>query len=308
MARFAFMCLQHMGFNEFMNFFRLKIMAFIRAGLILTTLLFFFIVVTPFQMLAVRLNLPIAAFGQLALSRALLFLLRVKIDLVGSPSPVRPRLIVANHVSWVDILVFAAIEPVCFLAKHEVSTWPLIASFAKAQLTVFVDRKRRRSIPGANRAMAARMSEGRSVLLFPEGTTHDGRELGKFHSSHIAAARDLLARHHETDKVSIQPAALFYSAPHAGWTGDATLLPHLWEILKKPPLRVCVIFGAALAYERSSDRKILCAAAKHEISSLLETYRTISDQRYGSLLKDQPVATPCFETQVFGAAPQHEGM
>jgi 1-acyl-sn-glycerol-3-phosphate acyltransferase len=250
-----------------------KIGACFRAGLILATLLFFLVVVTPFQILAIRFNLPVAAFGQFALCRALLFLLRIDVGSIGMPSSKHPRLIIANHLSWLDILVFGAIEPLCFLAKREVSAWPLIASFAKAQRTVFVDRKRRRSIPGANRAMAARMREGRSVLLFPEGTTHDGNALGKFHSSHLAAARDLLADDLETDAVFIQPAALFYSAPHAGWIGDATLIPHLWEILCRPPLSARVAFGEPLPYERSSDRKVLCAASKVAIEALLLTHR-----------------------------------
>lgn len=269
----GFIRLPYAGFISIRCFFPNDVMATLRAGLILATLLFFFIVVTPFQIVAVRFNLPIAALGQIALCRALLFLLRVEIDCMGEPSRERRRLLVANHVSWVDILVFGAIEPVCFLAKREVSTWPIIASFAKAQRTVFVDRKRRRSIPGANRAMAERMSEKRSVILFPEGTTCDGTALGKFHSSHVAAARDLLASDLETDAVSIQPVAIFYSSPHAVWTGDATLLPHLWDILHNAPLRVNVVFGSPLAYERGSDRKVICAAAKEAIADLLRAHQ-----------------------------------
>ncbi len=248
-------------------------MALLRAGLILTTLLFFFVVVTPFQIIAVRLNLPLAALGQVAFCRSLLFLLRVKIACIGAPSQKRPRLIIANHVSWIDILVFGAIEPVCFLAKREVSMWPVIASFAKAQRTIFVDRKRRRSIPGANRAMAQRMSERRSVILFPEATTCDGVTLGKFHTSHVAAARDLLHGDPLESEVHLQPVAIFYSSPHAVWTGDATLLPNLWEVLRGLPLRVNVAFGEPLAYKRDSDRKMLCAAAKDAIALLLQEHK-----------------------------------
>jgi 1-acyl-sn-glycerol-3-phosphate acyltransferase len=275
--------------------------------LIAVTLLFFLIVVTPFQILAVRFNLKIAAFGQLALCRALLFLLRIDVGLTGAPSPKRPRLIIANHISWVDILVFGAIEPICFLAKKEVSAWPLIASFARAQQTVFVDRKRRRSIPGANRAMAARMSEGRSVLLFPEGTTYDGNALGKFHSSHLASARDLLANERGTDAVFIQPAGLFYSAPHVGWIGDDTLIPHLWEILCRPPLTAQVIFGEPLVYERGGDRKVLCAAGKLAIETLLRTYRGALAPQAFNHAGDSSPASLSFETQPFGITRQHEG-
>jgi len=284
-----------------------KIGACFRAGLILATLLFFLVVVTPFQILAIRFNLPVAAFGQFALCRALLFLLRIDVGSIGMPSSKHPRLIIANHLSWLDILVFGAIEPVCFLAKREVSAWPLIASFARAQRTVFVDRKRRRSIPGANRAMAARMSEGRSVLLFPEGTTYDGTALGKFHSSHLAAARDLLAMDRETDAVCIQPAALFYSAPHAGWTGDATLIPHLWDILCRPPFSACVAFGEPLLYKRSSDRKVLCAASKVAIEALLLAHRVELAPHALHMPDGSSLISSCFEPQPFGTAPQHEG-
>jgi 1-acyl-sn-glycerol-3-phosphate acyltransferase len=274
--------------------------ACLRAGLILATLLFFFVFVTPFQILAVRLSLPVAAYGQFVLCRALLFFLRVDVGMDGVPSPRRPRLIIANHISWLDILVFGAIEPLCFLAKQEVSTWPLIASFAKAQRTVFVDRKRRRSIPGANRTMAARMSEGRSVLLFPEGTTYNGKALGKFHSSHLAAARDLLANDHETEAVSVQPAALFYSAPHAGWTGDATLIPHLWEILCRPPLMAHVVFAKPLLYERGSDRKVLCAGSKAAIEALLQTHWIEQSQPCADLIRASKHARRCRDGRIIG--------
>jgi 1-acyl-sn-glycerol-3-phosphate acyltransferase len=155
--------------------------------------------------------------------------------------------------------------------------------------------------------MAARMSEGRSVLLFPEGTTYDGNALGKFYSSHLAAARDLLAKDRETEAVAIQPAALFYSAPHAGWTGEATLIPHLWEILCRPPLSACVVFGEPLLYERSSDRKILCAASKVAIEALLRMHRLEQASHVLHVPGGSPLISSCFETRPFGTAPQHEG-
>jgi 1-acyl-sn-glycerol-3-phosphate acyltransferase len=268
-------------------------MACLRAVSIVMTLLFFLVVITPFQIIAVRLNLKVAAFGQMALCRVLLFLMRTRVHPIGMPSPLRPRLIVANHISWVDILVFAAIEPVCFLAKREVSAWPLVASFAKAQLTVFVDRQRRRSIPPANRAMAKLMGEGRNVLLFPEGTTYDGTALGPFHSSHFAAARDLLASDQAASSVSLQPAAVFYSAANAGWTGDMTLIPHLWEILCSPPMQAYVAFGDPLVYERGSDRKVLCAASKGAIGDLLQRYKV---QAEDVSLQSEPKRIPLLQS------------
>jgi len=248
-------------------------MASLRAVLIGLTLLFFFIFVTPLQLLAMRLKLPLADWLQMAFCRALLMFLRVRVHAVGSPSVEWPRLLVANHVSWADILVLASLEPMSFLAKHEVSAWPVISSFAKAQQTIFVDRSRRRSIPGANRAMAEAMRKGRSVTLFPEGTTLDGVTLGKFHTSHFAAARDLLRLDASLTKVDVQPAAISYSAPHAAWIGDDTLLPHLWLMLKNPPLDVHVAYEAPLAFGRDANRKHLAAQAKSSIETALAALR-----------------------------------
>jgi len=140
-----------------------------------------------------------------------------------APPPQGPRLIAAN-VSWLDILALCSVEPVCFLAKREVEAWPVVSTFARLQETVFTDRHRRRTIPAANAAMAQRMLAGRPTLLFPEGTTGDGSALHKFHSSHFAAARDLLATASGIETVCVQPVAIRYSSPAAAWLGDATLL------------------------------------------------------------------------------------
>ncbi len=166
-------------------------MAAIRLLLIVATLIGFFLVGLPLWLVA-RTRPAMAHRMTLLLCRALLRLAKVEIEVEGTWSPARPMMLVANHVSWIDILALAALAPFCFLAKREVSRWPLISGFAAMQGTVFVDRLRRRSIPGANRDMAARMLEGRMVLLFPEGTTLAGPCPGPFRSSHFAAARDLL--------------------------------------------------------------------------------------------------------------------
>jgi 1-acyl-sn-glycerol-3-phosphate acyltransferase len=247
-------------------------MAYFRTVCIVLTLLFF-VFVTPFQIVAMRFGFTQGAWAQRMFCRALLFILRVHVDRSGDPAQERPRLVVANHVSWIDILVFASMEPLSFLAKSEVGSWPVIASFAKAQQTVFVDRTRRRSIPAANRSMAQKMSAARSVLLFPEGTTHDGVTLGKFHSSHLAAARDLLAVEAATPCVFVQPAAIAYSSPLAAWVGEATLLPHLWDILKAPPMRAQIVYCEPLRFTRGDDRKSLCAIAKCAIEDALTELR-----------------------------------
>ncbi|MGO9674423.1 MAG: lysophospholipid acyltransferase family protein [Methylocella sp.] len=230
------------------------------------TLLLFFGVAVPLQWIALRLRWPWGASIPVVLCRVLLRLFRVRLTVKGAPAPDRPRLIAANHISWIDILVLTSVEPLCFLAKREVGAWPFVGSFARLQGTVFVDRARRRSIPGANGAMAARMLEARSVLLFPEGTTGYGLLLRKFHSSHFAAARDLLARAADVDSVAVQPVAISYSSPAAAWVGDAFLLPHVWSVLTGEQLRCELVFGEPLRYARGADRKLIAQNAAARIA------------------------------------------
>jgi lyso-ornithine lipid O-acyltransferase len=218
------------------------------------------------QWLALRLRWPAGASIPVVLCRILLRLFRVRLRIVGSPAPDQPRLVAANHISWIDILVLSSVEPLCFRAKREVGAWPFVGAFARLQGTVFVDRARRRSIPAANGAMAERMLDARSVLLFPEGTTGHGLFLRKFHSSHFAAARDLLARAAGVECVVVQPAAISYSSSSAAWVGDAFLLPHVWSVLAGEPLSCDLIFGEPLRYARGADRKVIAQTVAARIA------------------------------------------
>jgi len=243
-------------------------MAYLRAtGIALALLLF--LSLAPLQWLALRRRWPLRLWLPGALGRTLAALVRQDVVVDRAPPPQGPRLIAANHVSWLDIVVLCSVEPVCFLAKREVEAWPVVSAFARLQETVFVDRQRRRTIPAANAAMAQRMLAGRPVLLFPEGTTGDGLALRKFHSSHFAAARDLLATASGIETVWVQPVAIRYSSPAAAWLGDATLLPHLWSLLKGEPIRCDLVFGKPLAYARGESRKAIAGEAASAIAGTL---------------------------------------
>ena len=251
-------------------------MAYLRAVLIVLTLLLF-LSLAPLQWLALRRRWPLRLWLPVAMGRTLAALVRQKVVVDRAPQPQGPRLIVTNHISWLDIVVLCSVEPVCFLAKREVEAWPVVSAFARLQETVFVDRQRRRTIPAANAAMAQRMLAGRPVLLFPEGTTGDGSALGKFHSSHFAAARDLLATASGIETVCVQPVAIRYSSPAAAWLGDATLLPHLWSLLKGEPIRCDLAFGKPLAYGRGECRKAIADKAASSIASMLASMQRAAD-------------------------------
>lgn len=257
------------------------IMVYVRATALLLAVLLF-LCVTPLQWVALRRRWPLRLWLPVLFGRTLAGVLRLKVVTARAPLPEGPRLLVANHLSWLDILAVCCIEPVCFLAKREIGSWPIASSFARLQETVFVDRERRRSIPGANSAMAHRMLSGRPMLLFPEATTGDGSALRKFHSSHFAAARDLLVKASKVETVWVQPVAIRYSTASAAWFGDATLIPHVWAVLKGAPIRCDLVFGKPLAYARGDDRKVITGEAASAIAGMLAAMaRAVEPDRAG---------------------------
>ena len=117
-------------------------------------------------------------------------------------------LFVANHVSWIDIVVLHSQRMMGFVAKREIEGWPLVGWMAGRAETIFHQRGSSESLGGVLHEMLARLRTGRSVGVFPEGRTRDGREVGPFHARIFLAAVEAGAR--------VQPVALRY-----GQGGDA---------------------------------------------------------------------------------------
>jgi 1-acyl-sn-glycerol-3-phosphate acyltransferase len=139
------------------------------------------------------------------------------------------RLIVANHVSWLDVPVLGSIEPMTFLAKSEVGAPALGGRLARLQGIILVERGRRRCIPSVNAEMARTMAAGEPVVMFAEATTGDGNRILPFRSSHFEAIR---AAARTAGAAVIQPVFLDYSRvvglavgrserPLFAWYGDA---------------------------------------------------------------------------------------
>ena len=128
-----------------------------------------------------------------AFHRLLCFTVDARLRLHGAPSLAPRRLIVSNHVSWLDIPLLGAIEPMTFLAKKEVGGAFLGRQAALLQGIVFVDRQRKRGLPEVNANMARAMRAREPVLLFAEATTSDGNRLLRFRSSHFEAIRQARA-------------------------------------------------------------------------------------------------------------------
>ncbi|ACB97183.1 lysophospholipid acyltransferase family protein [Beijerinckia indica] len=244
-------------------------MIFLRLFALVLVLVFFLCLAVPLQSLARR-RYPIATARTTQIfARLLLSILRIKVICKGHRESDTARLLVANHVSWIDILALASVESASFVGKQEIARWPLIATFAKVEQTIFINRRRRRSIIPANKQMASCLARGRDVLLFPEGTTGDGRGLLKFHSSHFAAPGLVLTALTERESVPVLPLAIRYSTPKAAWVGSMSLLPHIWLVLKEQSI-ICELFhGSPLPYTRGTNRKVMTQKARAIIENLL---------------------------------------
>ncbi len=213
----------------------------------------------PLQWIALKLGLDARRHIPRLYHRILLRLIGVRVRVRGTPAANRPLLILANHASWLDIPVVGSLTPLFFVAKSEVSGWPL----AKFQRTVFVDRQRRHATGAVNREIADRLVDGDPVVLFAEGTSSDGNRVLPFRTALVGAAREAFAGGTE---VVVQPLAVSYvrlqglpmgrsHRPIAAWFGDMELAPHLMDVLRHGAIDVEVTFGTPVKLDAAHDRK-----------------------------------------------------
>ncbi|WP_308914793.1 lysophospholipid acyltransferase family protein [Jannaschia sp. LMIT008] len=186
----------------------------------------------------------------------------------------RPGGQVANHVSWLDVLVLNATAPVHFVAKAEVAGWAGIGHLARATGTVFIARRRGEAAKhGA--MLRDRLRLRQRLLFFPEGTSTDGLRVLPFKTTLFAAflGGDL------PKGISVQPVALRYHAPRGrdrafyGWWGDMDLGSHLIRMLAvRRHGRVVVTYGSALdAGAFGGDRKALARTAEAAVREAFDT-------------------------------------
>jgi 1-acyl-sn-glycerol-3-phosphate acyltransferase len=180
-------------------------------------------------------------------ARRLLPALGVELEVQGCLRP-DARLWVANHLSWVDPIVFMSLRPMGTIAKGEVAGYPLIGRWARKSGIHFVDRADATSRAAALAGFTASLQGGRDMLLFPEGTTTRGERLAAFYEGGLRAAFDL--------GLPAQPLRISSPAPHYPWTGDETLLPHLRTLFATRSTPVTVAAEPPLHPDDFSD----CAA------------------------------------------------
>ena len=251
----------------------------IRCSLVLLGFLLLTLVLLPFQLLGIVFRLPIQRSIPYLYHRILRALIGVRVREIGRRSTDFPLLILANHASWLDIVVITALTPAVFVAKKEVAGWPIFGWLAKLQRTVFIDRERRHRTGAATQEIAERLNGGDAVVLFAEGTSSDGNRVLPFRSALIGAVHHAIGSSTHHDRVTVQPLSLAYvnlnglPLGHAfrsrvAWYGDADLVPHLLGVCAAGAVDVVVSWGEPISYDMSADRKDIARVAEQAVRTM----------------------------------------
>src|SRR5882757_4415758 len=249
-------------------------MSRLRAALIIAAFLAVTLVGMPVQWLLLKLRSPAARTFPHRYHRLVAALFGIHIKVVGQPVTGEGVLMVANHTSWADIVIFSAVTPLSFVAKAEVAGWPFFGTLARLQRTVFVERARRSTTGEARDEIRERLLDGDTLLLFPEGTSHDGNTVLPFKSALLGAAEARLA---SGAHVKVQPVSVAFTGLHGlpmgrenrplfAWYGDMEMMPHLWGALLAGPLDVVVQFHEPFSLDMM-DRKALAARAQEIVQT-----------------------------------------
>lgn len=199
-------------------------------------------------------------------SQGLLRDLGVQLEVHGQPHP-SAKLVVGNHVSWLDIIAINAVMPSRFVSKAEVAHWPLVGRLVTAAGTLYLVRERRRDAMRVLGLMAKALQEGDTVAVFPEGTTGPGGHIMPFHANLLQAAIDAPA--------PVQPVVIAYRerghavSPSAAYVGDTDLLQSLWMIVTARQLTVRVEFLDARTVAHA-DRRTLSEQLHQDMVASLQ--------------------------------------
>jgi 1-acyl-sn-glycerol-3-phosphate acyltransferase len=208
-------------------------------------------------------------------SRRMLAIMGVQLIVKGTPPTHGPLLLVANHISWLDILVMDAAQPARFVSKADVKAWPVLGSLVVGAGTLFIERESRRDAMRVVHQMAQSLRAHDILAVFPEGTTGDGRTLLPFHANLIQAA---ISAH-----APVLPVGLSFVDGHTGLRSDAplfigqtTLLQSIWSTLRATRLQAVVHFGAA-QLDAGRDRRTWALDLRAAVAALREPAAAAAD-------------------------------
>lgn len=253
---------------------REKVRGGLRIAVMLVGTLIAFVLFSLGRLLRRRLGLPVTFhyFVARIWSRFCLALFALKPVIVGKPIR-RGGIVVANHVSWSDILALRCVTRINFVSKAEVRDWPAVGYVAEICETVFIER-RRSEAKRQQADLLARIRADELLCIFPEGTSTDGMRVLPFKSTLMSVL--FIEGVHE--EAYVQPVTLNYRPDPAlglpenfyGWWGTMPFESHIWSIAARSRRgRVEVVFHPPLKASDYDDRKVLTAECEAAVKSAM---------------------------------------
>ena len=278
-------------------------------GFLTLTLLF-----VPLQWLALKFNWQMRDWLPIQYARGLCAVLGIRVETFGRPYRERGVLLAANHTSYLDMPVLAAVIPVAFVAKSEVAKWPLFGTLSHLARTVFVERERRSKAGEQRDRIKERLEEGGTIVLFPEGTSSDGNRVLPFKSALLASADGMVkGPDGQLRRVVVQPVSVAYTRLHGvpmgrelrpffAWYGDMELMPHLWEAFCMGPIDVMVHYHPPMTVDQFGSRKALAAACEKLVQEGVAHALAGRPGAAGPAYEDEPIELPPVQGDVLPAS------
>lgn len=166
-------------------------------------------------------------------------ILSLHVRMKGAASIVRGTLFVSNHVSWMDIIALSSLIEAKFLSKETVKYWPVIGALASASGTLFIRRGKYFAVNGVIETIREKLDNNYSILIFPEGTTTDGRRVGRFHAAMFKSVSD---SGHFVQAVALRYRRHGKPDELAPYIGNDNFLGHLFKVASLGETRLEVAF------------------------------------------------------------------
>lgn len=202
----------------------------------------------------------------------LCWFLGIRIQTKGELLSSKGTVYVSNHISYLDIIIYFTRIRASFIAKSDVAKWPVFGFLAKISQTIFIERTKA-GLKNGSKKIEMRLKQGRNLILFPEGTSTNGREVLPFKSGFFQV---LLGSEYckYIQPISIQLSTINDNKPreqqeydHYAWYADMTLVPHLWKFFTLKSCGVLITYHEPIMITADMDRKLIAKKCEEAVSN-----------------------------------------
>ena len=221
----------------------------------------------PIQFLLILVKSNLRFFLPLIFHKFLLKILGIRLSIKGRPSERKPLILIGNHCSYLDIIILGSVLPVCFVAKSEIKSWFLFGTLASLQNSIFIDRRNFKALDSLKK-ISKNLSSNFAIIIFPEGTTNNGKRVLKFRASLFKIFED-------DPTLGLQNFSLCYThinsmpldnrmRPNIAWYGEMNLITHLKRLLHYSSIGAKLQFHPTIV-PHGVTRKIISEESREQV-------------------------------------------